>query len=244
MKLTKLLYTTILLPLLCIQASAQDLVTPPPQSKLLSKGNTWHYKATLAIPEGVQIPDNLKGKGTRTPHSTVFTFKERQESLGEGQIEELELKATSVNIYIDDKLKKRQLLKSENGILLYFGTFDINEEKPDEKAGFITKAAIPLHGSKTQAAEKWEWKHDTLGTIRFRMIAKNTDVSVEAGEFKADKIKMEQLDKRNKVLLSKEIWFVPNVGIVKETEKQFIPSGKAIQKVLELTKYTKASTSK
>lgn len=238
MKLTKLIQTTLIfLPLLLVKSHAQEATTET-QEDILKKGNSWHYDVTLTVPSGTEFQPEFPSKGETTPRGTVYKFTELQQSLGESLVEEIGEKIPKVNIHIDGKYRKQQLLKLSDGILLYFGTYTIDPKNPDKKAGFVTKAPIPIYSDKAQVAEKWEWKHEKILHFQFRVISKNTSVTVKAGKFNADKIRMEQIDSNSgKVLTSKEIWFAKGVGVVKEVEKQYIPNGKAIHKILELTKF-------
>jgi len=238
MKLKKLIqHTLILLPLLTLNSQAQEAAAAEVQD-ILKKGNTWHYDVTLTVPAGTDFKPEFATKGVSSDQGTVYKFKERQQSIGEHQIEEIDEKIPKINIYIDDNLRKQQLLKMTNGSLFYYGTYQVDPKDASKKIGFMTKAPIPLYSHKAPVAEKWEWKHKDIPLFQFRVISKGTEVTVKAGTFKADKIRMEQVDNSTgKILVSKEIWFVKNVGVIKESEKQYIPNGKAILKTLELTKF-------
>lgn len=237
MKLNKLIQQTLLMiPLLSLSSTAKEPDFKK-QDDILIKGNTWHYDVTLTIPSGVDFKPEFKVTGESNTQGTVYKFKEKQQSLGKSNVEEIGIELTKVNIYIADKLRKQQLLKIDDGALLYYGTYTIDPNDPKKKAGFVTKAPIPLHSDKAQVAEKWQWKQETIPLFQFRVISKDSEVSVKAGKFKADKIRMEQVDNASgKVLVSKEIWFTQGIGVIKEVEKQYIPDGKAIRKTLELTK--------
>ena len=239
MKLKKLIQQTwVLLPLIILNTQAQDAAVEE-QKELLKKGNTWYYDVTLTVPKGTNFEPEFQGEGVTSDNGTVYQFKERQQSIGEHHVEEIKEETSKINIYINNKMRKQQLLKMTDGILLYYGTYQIDAEDPSIKNGFITKAPIPLYSDRAKIAEKWQWKHNKIPLFQFRVISKDTQVTVKAGKFKADKIRMEQVDSNTgKVLVSKEIWFSKGTGIIKETEKQYIPDGKAILKSLELTKFS------
>jgi len=237
MKLNKLIHQALVMAPLLTVPSMTNETSSEQQENILIKGNTWHYNVTLTVPAEIDFKPEFKLAGETNRQGTIYKFKEKQQSLGESQIEDLDLKLSRVNIYIADKLSKQQLLKVEDGTLLYFGTYNIDLNEPDKKTGFITKAPIPIYSDKTQVAEKWQWKQQNTPVFQFRHITKDTEVSVPAGKFKADKIRMEQVDSSSeKILLSKEIWFAKGIGVIKETEKKYVPNGKAILKTLELTK--------
>ncbi len=237
MKLNTIIHQIlVIIPLLTLNSMAEES-TSQKQDDILIKGNTWHYDVSLTIPNGVDFAPEFKIPGESTNQGTVYKYKERQQSIGTDKIEEIDFELTKVNIYISDTLRKQQLLTMEDGALLYYGTYNLDPNQPEKKEGFITKAPIPLHSEKLQVAEKWQWKHEEIPRFQFRVISKGSEVTVKAGKFNADKIRMEQVDNStNKVLVSKEIWFTKGIGVIKEIEKQYIPEGKAILKVLELTK--------
>ncbi len=210
----------------------------PDESELLKKGNTWSYDVSVQIPDSVKFESSLKGEGERAKNSVIYKFEEIQQSTGLSEIEALGRPAPIINIYIEGKLTKRQVLEYRGGSLLYYGTYQHDPKNPELKKGMISISPILLYNQGSKSADKWSWSATGLPEFQFRVEAKGVDIEVKGNKYIVDKIQMDQVNQTTKdVMQSKEIWFAKDIGIVKEREKNYTQDGKAIIKILELNSF-------
>ena len=102
-----------LLALFCITFA--DAQVTAAKGELLKKGNTWRFDVSLTIPADVNFTPEYNTEGTITNKGTVYRFKEMQQSIGKSTIKDLEAEACKVNIFIDNELKKQQILNFIDG---------------------------------------------------------------------------------------------------------------------------------
>lgn len=207
-------------------------------SELLKKGNTWSYAVQVRVPDSVDFKPSFKDLGEKVKGGTLYKYEEMLQSQGLKYIKAIDRKAPHINIYVDSKLSRTQVLEYKDETLLYYGTFIDNPEKPELKQGLLSISPIPLYFKNSKVAQKWEWAATNLPTFQFRIVAKNSKVEVSKKTYIADKIQMDQIiPESNTITMSKEIWFADNVGIIKEREKTYTADGQAIIKSIELKSF-------
>lgn len=220
------------------QETVEKKTITPDSSELLKKGNTWTYAVSVQIPDNVKFESTLKDKGEKTNSGMIYRFEEIQQSNGLVEVEALKRQAPQINIFIEDKLTKKQILEYREGSLLYYGTYKHDPEKPNLKKGMISMNPILLYNERSKVADKWSWTATGLPEFQFRVTSKDVEIEVQGTKYIADKIQMDQLNQgSDKIIQSKEIWFTKDVGVIKEREKSYVADGKAIIKTLELKSF-------
>ncbi|MGJ8655904.1 MAG: hypothetical protein ACSHX6_05575 [Akkermansiaceae bacterium] len=217
---------------------AEENLIAPDSSELLKKGNTWTYAVSVQIPDEVKFESTLKDPGEKTKRGMIYRYEEIQQSAGLKEVEALKRKAPQINVFIDGKLSKKQILEYREGALYYFGTYHHDPENPDLKKGMISVNPILLYNEKSEVADKWSWTATGLPDFQFRIVDKANEIEIQGTKYIADKIQMDQIIKgSNKIIQSKEIWFTKDIGVVKEREKNYVANGQAIIKTLELKSF-------
>jgi len=211
------------------------IILKPDNSELLKKGNTWTYAVSVQIPNEVKFESTLKDQGEKTDSGIIYRFEEIQQSTGLTEVEALNRQAPLINIFIEGKLTKKQVLEYREGSLLYYGTYQHDPENPQLKKGMISIKPVLLYNQRSRVADKWSWTATGLPDFQFRVISKNTEIEVLGKTYTVDKVQMDQVKKGSTTIIqSKEIWFAEDFGIVKEREKSYVGDGKAVIKLLEL----------
>ncbi len=207
-------------------------------SELLKKGNTWTYAVSVQIPNEVKFESTLRDEGEKTKTGMIYRFEEIQQSIGLTEVEALKRQAPQINVYIEDKLTKKQILEYREGSLLYYGTYNHDPKNPELKKGMISIKPVILFRGNSAVADKWSWTATGLPEFQFRVVDKDIEIEVHGKKYTADKIQMDQvMVGSKKIAQSKEIWFAKDIGIVKEREKSYVSNGKAIIKTLELKSF-------
>ncbi len=239
---TPLILASLLLPSLAQTAAPEaDTVVEKKAEVLLAKGNSWTYDVTLTIPKDLDFKPEFDVPGEITPRGMVYKFSEKQVSNGPQPIESLKADVPVIDIFIENKLKKKQVLNYTNDQLHYHGTFMNNAEDPTKKVGFITIVPIVLYNKVAKIGDKWSWTTEKMPRFEFRVVSKNTKIEILGKTYITDKIRMDRIDKTtSNTLVSKEYWFAEGIGIVKEQEKKYISRDQAIVKTLELKEFKKA----
>lgn len=245
----KLLFTAplLLLPISQLsqaQEAKKETIQKAIPKTILAAGNTWIYDVTLSIPADVKFkPDSaITLPPEKTEAEIIYKFTEKQLSHGLEKIDTLDAEVPVISIFINDVLKKKQVLNYVDGQLHYHGTFVENKEDPTKKTGFITIFPIVLYNEEAKVATKWSWTTDKMPKFEFRVVSKTTKIEVLGKTYTADKIRMDELNRTtNEIISSKEYWFAEGIGIVKEQEKRYVSRDKAIVKTLELKSFSKAN---